>query len=350
MLGALSYQVNVPPALGTLVFNTDGTFSYTPPVDFSGQITFEYVACDTSDVCDTAVVTILVWPINDSPLAVDDNYTITEGNTLEDDVMVNDTDDGTTELTIDLIDDVDNGVLVLDSDGTFSYVPEDGFIGQDTFVYVLCDTALCDTAVVIINVVELIPIPDAVDDYYLVVENGELTHDVSINDVNTQGFIYNVIIPPANGTITMAPDGTFSYTPDQDFVGLDSLTYNACDDLGNCYGAWVYIVVEDDPSNNDTEVHVPGGFSPNNDGIGDTFIIENIDLYPNNNVVVFNRWGNVVYQRDGYSNLSAWDGTSEALGVVIGSLLPEGTYFYVLDKGDGSPELKGFIVLKYDQK
>jgi gliding motility-associated-like protein len=120
--------------------------------------------------------------------------------------------------------------------------------------------------------------------------------------------------------------------------------------LGNCYDAVVFITIEDDPANNDTEVKIPSGFSPNGDDVGDTFIIENIERYPNNSLEIFNRWGNVVYQKDSYNNQSAWDGTNEAGGVVISELVPEGTYFYILDKGDGSEQWQGFIVIKYEQK
>jgi gliding motility-associated-like protein len=348
-LDTLDFTVTVTPGVGDLIFNQDGSFSYTPPVDFNGQVTFEYMACDTANICDTAIVVIAVWPINDAPIAADDNYTITQDATLEDNVMTNDTDVDNEELTVALLDDVSNGTLTLDADGNFSYVPEAGFLGADTFSYVLCDTALCDTAIVIITITEIIPIPDAIDDSYVVMENSSITDDVSLNDVDTEGLDYSVTTQPMNGTVVMTSDGTFIYTPNSGFIGMDSFTYVACDELGNCYEAVVTITIEDDPSNNDVEIHVPGGFSPNGDDVGDTFIIENIELYPNNKVQIFNRWGNVVYKRDAYSNTTAWDGTTEAGGLVVGELVPEGTYFYILEKGDGSAALQGFIVIKYEQ-
>jgi gliding motility-associated-like protein len=349
-LDSLTYTLFIPPAVGVLTFNIDGTFGYIPPADFNGQVSFEYIACDTSGTCDTAVVTIQVWPVNDAPLAVDDAYTITQDTTLEDDVAINDTDIDSNDLTITLLENASNGTVTLESDGSFSYVPNAGFLGLDTFTYVLCDTALCDTALVIITIEAFIPIPNALDDNYTMLENTILTEDASSNDENTNGFVYTVLAPPSNGSVTMASDGTFVYTPNSGFVGIDTFTYNACDNLGNCYEALVTIEVQDDPSNNDTEVRVPGGFSPNGDYIGDTFIIENIDLYPNNSLQIFNRWGNTIYERDGYRNESAWDGTTESGGAVIGELAPEGTYFYILDKGDGSAHKQGFFMIKYEQK
>lgn len=71
--------------------------------------------------------------------------------------------------------------------------------------------------------------------------------------------------------------------------------------------------------------------------------IRGIENYPNNEFSIINRWGNVVYKKSGYDN--TWDGTANT-GVNYGTdLLPEGTYFYILDLGDGSKALKGYIYL-----
>jgi len=84
-------------------------------------------------------------------------------------------------------------------------------------------------------------------------------------------------------------------------------------------------------------------FSPNGDGINDLFVIRGISNYPENHFVVFNRWGNKVFEKDGY--LSTWDGTTSEGINVGGNELPVGTYFYVLTLGDGSPYYKGTIYL-----
>src|SRR5699024_8818475 len=68
--------------------------------------------------------------------------------------------------------------------------------------------------------------------------------------------------------------------------------------------------------------------SPNNDHKNDTWIIENIENYPNNSVTIFNRWGNVVFQKTGYKN--EWNGTANRGATLGGGKLPNGTYFYVI--------------------
>jgi len=70
----------------------------------------------------------------------------------------------------------------------------------------------------------------------------------------------------------------------------------------------------------------PDGISPNGDGANDTWIIDGIDLFPNCNVEVYNRWGELLFQSPGYKE--NWDGTFK------GKALPVGTYYYIIDLGD----------------
>lgn len=86
---------------------------------------------------------------------------------------------------------------------------------------------------------------------------------------------------------------------------------------------------------------IPQGFSPNGDGINDLFVIRGIDRYPNNSILIFNRWGNKIYECASYK--STWNGTS--INGFGGNQLPAGTYFFLLDLGNGSSIIKGAIYL-----
>ncbi len=88
---------------------------------------------------------------------------------------------------------------------------------------------------------------------------------------------------------------------------------------------------------------VPDIFSPNNDGVNDRLLIKNIDKYPNNSIKIFNRWGNKVWEAGPY--LNNWDGTNQFGVTVGGNELPVGTYFYILELGDGSDAYKGYVYL-----
>jgi gliding motility-associated-like protein len=75
--------------------------------------------------------------------------------------------------------------------------------------------------------------------------------------------------------------------------------------------------------------------TPNGDGVNDKLVIKNIDMYPNNELKVFDRAGRLLYSTRAYAN--DWDAT------VNGSPLAEGTYYYIVDFGAGNPKMKGFI-------
>ncbi|MDO8999852.1 MAG: gliding motility-associated C-terminal domain-containing protein [Bacteroidota bacterium] len=91
---------------------------------------------------------------------------------------------------------------------------------------------------------------------------------------------------------------------------------------------------------------IPQVFTPNGDGINEVFEIKGLDSYPNNNLQIFNRWGNPVYFSKPYKN--DWDGTPNTVGKTGANKLPTATYFYILDLGDEYQTIfRGFIQLQY---
>ncbi|TXE16668.1 DUF11 domain-containing protein, partial [Psychroserpens burtonensis] len=85
-------------------------------------------------------------------------------------------------------------------------------------------------------------------------------------------------------------------------------------------------------------------FSPNGDGVNDVFVIDCIENYPDNSIEIYNRWGNIVYETKGYRN--DFDGTSNGRAVLgEGDKLPVGTYYYVIDLGNGSEPRVGWLYI-----
>ncbi|MBU2019164.1 MAG: gliding motility-associated C-terminal domain-containing protein, partial [Bacteroidetes bacterium] len=101
-----------------------------------------------------------------------------------------------------------------------------------------------------------------------------------------------------------------------------------------------------DPDMCESILDIPTGFSPNGDGINDFFEIRGIELVPNNNLKVFNRWGTLVYNKDSYQN--DWAGTSESQYNIEGNELPTGTYYYVLETNE--PGYGSFVGYVYIQR
>jgi gliding motility-associated-like protein len=88
---------------------------------------------------------------------------------------------------------------------------------------------------------------------------------------------------------------------------------------------------------------IPNAFSPNGDGVNDVLVITNIGSYPENRLQIFNRYGNLVLDRAPYNN--DWDGRSQT-GALFGDILPESTYYYVLDLGNDTEAYTGYIYLR----
>ncbi len=89
-----------------------------------------------------------------------------------------------------------------------------------------------------------------------------------------------------------------------------------------------------DPEN--CSITVSNALTPNGDGINDTFVIKNIEIFPENRITIFNRWGSKVFETRGYVN--TWDGTHN------GKELPVATYYYVLELNDPTKEIKSGYV------
>ncbi len=157
-------------------------------------------------------------------------------------------------------------------------------------------------------------------------------------DVNT----ISIISQPVFGSVNYVGGGIFDYSPDYNFVGTDSIIYEICDPVcvNECDEGIIYIIVEDD-----LDVIIPNGFTPNEDGYNDTFVILNLEQYPDNTIEIYNRWGDLVYAAEPY--LNDWDGSSENAKLKIaGDEVVDGTYFFILDLGNGDEPINGFIDLR----
>ncbi len=123
-------------------------------------------------------------------------------------------------------------------------------------------------------------------------------------------------------------------------VGTQTQWYflDGIDSIG-CYGFdSVLVTVVDGDECNDIETY--SGITPNGDGQNDRWIINGIGGFVDNNVIIFNRWGGKVWEAIGYNNRDvAWKGTWENTDVVV----PDGTYFYVIDLKNGSAPNTGWV-------
>jgi gliding motility-associated-like protein len=326
------------PSNGVITVNTDGTITYTPNAGFNGLDTFTYVICDSGlpVLCDTAIVIVTVNPVNDPPVAVDDNITTPEDNPVIINVLANDTDpEGNIVPTPAIIDGPDNGTATVNADGTITYTPNSNYTGTDTFVYVICDDgipSLCDTAVVVVTITPVADPPVLTPGPVTTAEDSTVTACFPfVTDNGLDSVSVNITCGPSNGTIgTIYTDNgsvCITYTPNLNYNGPDSVCITLCDlNNGICVTEVIPITVTplEDPC------YWIKGFSPNGDGQNDNLFINCNESFPDATLNVFNRWGDEVWRSNGHYN-NDWNGTN-----MVGEVLPDGTYYYIYKYNDGS--------------
>ncbi|MBN2649100.1 MAG: tandem-95 repeat protein [Prolixibacteraceae bacterium] len=173
----------------------------------------------------------------------------------------------------------------------------------------------------------------AVDDVISTLQQEPVDIHILDNDIIDPSDEYNldlliIMDQPEHGQLVINPqDSSITYIPDDYYFGPDTFVYQISTKYFTDDAQVIIHVVQKPPI-------VPEGFSPNGDGINDFMLIGNIELYPGNKFTVFNRWGNIVYEAEPYTNDDAWNGVANK-GVRIGSgALPTGVYLYILDLGD----------------
>ena len=336
------------PANGTATVEPNGTISYDPAKDFTGQDSFTYQVEDEAGAkSNVATVTINVLPDNDRPVAVDDAATTNESTAVDIDILKNDydIDNAIVPSSVAIAAPPANGTVTVHVSGQVTYTPQVDFVGVDVFSYTIQDEKGLKSlpATVTVTVIEVEnKAPNAVDD---AVENSSLTPitiDVLANDFdednNHSDLVLVSVTDPASGTVSIL-DGKVIFTPAGMINSTVTFSYTIQDPSGLTDEAVVTI------ENKFPPLLVSEGFSPNNDNNNDTWYIQGIEYYPNNSVKVFDRWGFLVYQKQNYENVSSpWDGRGNA-AQHSGKLLDQGTYFYILEPGGELKTMNGYVVI-----
>lgn len=253
------------PNAGTVVLQANGSYTYTPAVDFTGDVTFAYEVSDGNGATSTATVHIHVLPTKldgiNTVVATDDAVVIKwTDKPVSLNVLANDFDPEKDNFAITVFTDkpTDKGAKVSVVGGEIIYTPNPDFVGEDTFTYTICEVAaptVCDIATVHVTVLPTgskVNYTTAVDDMFYYDKGMPVQKNVLGNDFDQEGHAQKVKIHPtkpivtAKGvTITFDENGDFTYTPSAEFVGSDNFVYTVCDE-GNpkaCDVATVYLLV-----------------------------------------------------------------------------------------------------------
>ena len=254
------------------------------------------------------------------------------------------------------------GIVINPQDGTItvaSGTPD----GVYTYSYTICKIAAPDECKTAKGVLKLLPALEANDDDFTATpvnttKGAVIVGNVLENDLYAGGKALDNI-DKVTATIREENNGGLSgvkideqgnlIIPQGTPVGVyDNIEYNLCmkDHPGACKTAKIKVeVIKDKP------LTIYNGVSADGDGQNDYFKIDGIEYYPKNNLKIFNRWGVLVYEKDGYSNNEPFDGHSNGRATISAdSKLPQGTYYYILeyeDSEDQSHTEKGWLYLKY---
>lgn len=300
---ALSPELVNSPSHGTLSLGWGGGFTYTPDTDFSGNDSFQYQVSDGTLQSNTATVTLSVVPANTPPQAVEDAYSTPFEQELvvpAPGVLINDLDADGDALTASLDNPASHGEVSLQQDGSFTYLPQVGFSGADTFSYTASDGQAASIPVTVtITVAPPNGAPITTDDAYTTDEDtalnvaapGLLAND---DDPDGDALAAELAELPNAGQVVVNSDGSFSYTPQPDFHGSDSFTYSVDDGHGNSSTAQVIITVnpindtpqaQDDfaSSEGDTPVDIP--VLANDLGLGDRPLTISLETSPGEGIV-----------------------------------------------------------------
>ena len=195
---------------------------------------------------------------SEPPVAVDDNLQTDENTDLDftaDDLLANDSDPDGSELAIDSMDvaSTEGGTITDHLDGTYTYSPLADFNGTDTFTYTISAGGETDTATVFVEVLPVNDPPVALPQSVETDEDVAVDITLEATDLEDDALTFSVVDEPLHGTLSgTAPDLT--YTPDADYTGADSFTFQANDGIDDSNVATVSITINpvaDGPSAQD---------------------------------------------------------------------------------------------------
>lgn len=236
----VSPNLILPPSHGMVTFDSLGNYTYTPDADYYGNDTIIFLVCDSSNYCVNDTLFITINPVNDPIVISNEHYTINESTPLNGNIISNDSDADGTTINVDTtpIQIPNNGSIIIHPNGTFDYFPNYGFVGVDTVVVWVCDSgwplpSSCGNDTIFITVIKVNQPPVIYNEILTTNEDLSISGTVLTNDYDPDGTTLDVntipVFGPQNGNIVIYANGNFTYTPNADYYGTDTIVVQICD-------------------------------------------------------------------------------------------------------------------------
>ncbi|EJE4696200.1 tandem-95 repeat protein [Vibrio parahaemolyticus] len=225
--GELSFSVSGNSNIQVSIVN--GIATFTPTADWNGKETITFTAKDPSGESVNQTVEFTVAPVvdieADSADVVEDTPTIIN-------VLGNDTFESTDKVvSLDAENGPKNGTVIVNNDGTVTYTPDDNYVGEDTFTYIVTSGGVSESTTVSVDVTPENDAPVAKDDTAITDEDTPVTIDVLPNDTDVDGdklSIESASVPKEQGTVEVV-NGKLVFTPAENFNGDAEITYTVTD-------------------------------------------------------------------------------------------------------------------------
>ncbi|RCW26214.1 cadherin domain-containing protein, partial [Vibrio parahaemolyticus] len=225
--GELSFSVSGNSNIQVAIVN--GIATFTPTADWNGSETLTFTATDPSGESVSQTVNFTVAPVAD---IVADKATVVEDTATIIKVLDNDTFEGDDKVvSLDTSKGPANGAVSVNPDGTVTYIPDDNYVGKDTFTYVVTSGDVSESTTVEVNVTPVNDAPVAKDDTATTQEDTAVTIDVLPNDTDVDGDVLSIdsaSVPKEQGTVEVV-NGKLVFTPAENFNGDAEITYIVTD-------------------------------------------------------------------------------------------------------------------------
>lgn len=339
---SLNYSIITNSINGSTILVSNGNCGYHAG-SVPGKDSLFYEVCDlfSPSLCDSAWVIINILPVYDKPIANDDTLKVqinasNSVNILENDWFPNTFNDD----SVFFINKPNTGLFSYNA-STITYTPTINFTGKIEVQYFVKDNLDSISNIATITIlINKIPSSANICSLRTIVNQAFLINPFLKAVKGTADIDYNNILitqVPSNGILENynAISRSVKYIPDENYFGNDSIKFKIIDEDGFT-SEDIKVCLE---IINDISISTSGTITPNGDGINDYLTFDNIDDYPNNEVIIFDRYWNEVYHIKGYSSTNYW--TAENINI--------GTYFFVvtITISEIKKTIKGYIsVLK----
>ena len=240
----LTFAKASDPAHGSVTVNADGSYTYTPTANYTGADSFTYTVDDGHGGTATATVTLTVADV--APSAAGDTARTTANTAVSGNLAGDAASAVGLPLTFAKASDPAHGSVTVNADGSYTYTPTANYTGADSFTYTV-DDGHGGTATATVTLTVADAAPSAAGDTARTIANTAVSGTLAGDAASSLGLplSFATATGPSHGTLLLNADGSYTYTPNTNFVGTDSFTYIVDDGHGGTATATVTLTVAD---------------------------------------------------------------------------------------------------------